>query len=102
MNTSAPAPAIWWRIRDRVLAHLTGSGSINVPPGAIAIADDITPSLFLATRWSGGGIALRHGSATSHVAMLARSRGVPMVVGVGAETTIAEGEAASSTAPAAA
>jgi phosphotransferase system enzyme I (PtsI) len=81
-------------IRDRVLAHLTGSGSINVPPGAIAIADDITPSLFLATRWSGGGIALRHGSATSHVAMLARSRGVPMVVGVGADTTIAEGEAA--------
>jgi phosphoenolpyruvate-protein phosphotransferase (PTS system enzyme I) len=34
--------------------------------------------------WSqGGAIVLGEGSATSHVAMLARARGVPMVVGVG-------------------
>ena len=33
----------------------------------------------------GGGIALTAGSAASHVAMLARSRGVPMVVGLGAD-----------------
>ncbi len=33
--------------------------------------------------WSkGGGIVLRAGSAASHVAMLARARGVPMLVGV--------------------
>ncbi|RVD06620.1 phosphoenolpyruvate--protein phosphotransferase, partial [Mesorhizobium sp. M7A.F.Ca.ET.027.02.1.1] len=39
----------------------------------------------LETDWSsGGGIALRAGSTASHVAMLARSRGVPMIVGLGA------------------
>jgi phosphoenolpyruvate-protein phosphotransferase (PTS system enzyme I) len=70
-------------MRDRVLAKLTGRKTERIPPGAIAIADDIAPSLFLTTDWSGGGIALRRGSATSHVAMLARSRGVPMVVGIG-------------------
>jgi phosphotransferase system enzyme I (PtsI) len=70
-------------LRDRVLAHLTGGATASIPPGVIAVADDITPSLFLCTAWEGGGIVLRQGSATSHVAMLARSRGVPMVVGVG-------------------
>ena len=45
----------------------------------------MTPTRFLETDWRhGGGIALSAGSAASHVAMLARSRGVPMVVGLGA------------------
>jgi phosphotransferase system enzyme I (PtsI) len=49
--------------------------------------------------WSeGGAIVLGEGSATSHVAMLARSRGVPMVVGIGpavetlAGTLVVDGE----------
>ena len=47
--------------------------------------EDVTPSRFLSVDWSrGGGIALFAGSPSSHVAMLARSRGVPMVVGLGA------------------
>jgi phosphotransferase system enzyme I (PtsI) len=70
-------------MRDRVLAKLNGRKSERIPPGVITIADDIAPSLFLTTDWSGGGIALRRGSATSHVAMLARSCSVPMVVGIG-------------------
>jgi phosphoenolpyruvate-protein phosphotransferase (PTS system enzyme I) len=70
-------------MRERVLAKLTGRKTERIPPGAIAIADDIAPSLFVTTDWSGGGIALRRGSTTSHVAMLARSRGVPMVVSIG-------------------
>jgi phosphotransferase system enzyme I (PtsI) len=70
-------------MRERVLAKLTGRRTERIPLGVVVIADDIAPSLFLTTDWSGGGIALRRGSATSHVAMLARSRGVPMVVGVG-------------------
>jgi phosphotransferase system enzyme I (PtsI) len=72
-------------IRDRVLAHLTGTAGVETfAPGAIILADDLTPSRFLAADWSkGGGIALRQGSPSSHVAMLARSRGVPMVVGIG-------------------
>ncbi|MGV3550235.1 phosphoenolpyruvate--protein phosphotransferase [Rhizobium sp.] len=70
-------------IRDRVLRSLRGDSEEEIPPGAIYLADDITPSAFLFHDWTGGGIALRQGSATSHVAMLARQRGVPMVVGIG-------------------
>ena len=64
-------------ICDRVLAHLTGSAiEASVPPGAIVTAQDLAPSRFLAIDWSrGGALALTAGSTTSHVAMLARSRG---------------------------
>lgn len=60
---------------DRPLPHL---------PGAIVVDDDLTPSGFLALDWSVlGGVALERGSASSHVAMLARARGVPMAVNLG-------------------
>jgi phosphotransferase system enzyme I (PtsI) len=62
---------------------LTDGEGAALPSGAIVLADDLTPSRFLETDWSGGGIALAGGSAASHVAMLARARGVPMVVGLG-------------------
>jgi phosphoenolpyruvate-protein phosphotransferase (PTS system enzyme I) len=71
-------------LRDRVLRNLAGADAAASPPGAILVGGDLTPTRFLETDWSaGGGIALFGGSATSHVAMLARSRGVPMVVGLG-------------------
>jgi phosphotransferase system enzyme I (PtsI) len=71
-------------IRQQVLDALTSAGSRTAPPGAILFGEDIAPTRFLATDWSaGGGIALSRGSSASHVAMLARSRGVPMVVGLG-------------------
>ena len=74
-------------IRERVLGLLHGGGGAEpagaVPAGAIWLAPDITPSRFLAFDWArGGAIALTGGSPTSHVAMLARARGVPMVVGL--------------------
>jgi phosphotransferase system enzyme I (PtsI) len=48
-------------------------------------ARDLTPTQFLSMDWAkGGGIVLREGSAASHVAMLARARGVPMIVSAGA------------------
>ncbi|MER9300072.1 phosphoenolpyruvate--protein phosphotransferase [Mesorhizobium sp. M0621] len=72
-------------IRDQVLRALTEDGDVQVPAGAILYGEDIAPTRFLETDWSsGGGIALRAGSTASHVAMLARSRGVPMIVGLGA------------------
>jgi phosphotransferase system enzyme I (PtsI) len=72
-------------LRDRVLRNLAGADLEEAPPGAILIGDDVTPTRFLETDWAtGGGLALSSGSATSHVAMLARARGVPMVVGLGA------------------
>jgi phosphoenolpyruvate-protein phosphotransferase (PTS system enzyme I) len=70
-------------MRDRVLDHLMGTAGTTPPAGAIFLAQDLAPSRFLASDWSkGGGIALTEGSPTSHVAMLARARNVPMVVGL--------------------
>ncbi len=80
-------------IRDRVAVLLEGGSAVTIRPGAIVLADDLTPSLFLSTDWRGGAIALCAGSATSHVAMLARSRGVPMVVGLDAALDDARGGA---------
>ncbi|RUZ28905.1 phosphoenolpyruvate--protein phosphotransferase [Mesorhizobium sp. M7A.F.Ca.US.007.01.2.1] len=71
-------------IRDQVLRALSEDGDVQAPTGAILYGWDIAPTRFLETDWSrGGGIALKAGSTASHVAMLARSRGVPMVVGLG-------------------
>src|SRR6266436_463407 len=69
-------------LRDRVLRHLAGEADQLVPSGVILAADDMPPSTFLATDWQDGGLVLRRGSPSSHVAILARSRGVPMIVGV--------------------
>ena len=71
-------------LRDRVLDALNGGNVQPTPPGSVLVARDMPPSRFLAVDWSAGGaILLVGGSASSHVAMLARSRGVPMVVGLG-------------------
>jgi phosphotransferase system enzyme I (PtsI) len=72
-------------IRDRVLGHLSGADTAaRITGGSIVAADDITPSAFLAADWTrGGAITLAAGSPSSHVAMLARARGAPMVVGLG-------------------
>ena len=70
-------------IRDRVLRILRGETEAVIPEGAILLATDLTPSRFLGLDWNkGGGVVLREGSPSSHVAMLARSRGVPMLVGI--------------------
>jgi phosphoenolpyruvate-protein phosphotransferase (PTS system enzyme I) len=72
-------------IRDRVLAQLFGiAPSPDVSDGDILVADDIAPSTFLMKDWSkGGALVLGSGSPNSHVAMLARTRAIPMVVGIG-------------------
>jgi len=71
-------------MRDRVCRGLEGAGAGAIPTGAIYVGRDLPPSRFLETDWQGGGIALFAGSANSHVAMLARSRGVPMVIDLAA------------------
>jgi phosphotransferase system enzyme I (PtsI) len=84
-------------IRDRVLAHLTpGVAAAVIPPGSVVLAADLPISRFLAIDWGqGGAIVLTEGSPTSHVAMLARARGVPMVVGLdGASVAMAAGREA--------
>jgi phosphoenolpyruvate-protein phosphotransferase (PTS system enzyme I) len=87
-------------LRDRVIRMLRGGtdDALKVPDGAIVCADDLPPSRFLEIDWSrGGGLALVRGSHTSHVAMLARARGIPMVVQLGtvperADTALLDGE----------
>ena len=88
-------------LRDRVLRNLRGgeSQAPKIPGGAVVCADDLPPSRFLEIDWSaGGGLALLRGSPTSHVAMLARARGIPMVVQLGAlpdgATALLDGESA--------
>jgi phosphotransferase system enzyme I (PtsI) len=72
-------------IRDRVLMRLNGvDKSTAIAGGSIVASEDISPSAFLAADWThGGAIVLASGSSSSHVAMLARARGAPMVVGLG-------------------
>jgi phosphotransferase system enzyme I (PtsI) len=71
-------------LRDRVLDALAGEASTRLPPGAIFAGEDVAPSLLLTNDLSGGAILLSRGSVASHAAMLARARGIPMVVGMGA------------------
>ncbi len=81
-------------LRDRVLDALNGGEAQATPPGAVIVAHDMPPSRFLAVDWSAGGaVVLAAGSAASHVAMLARSRGVPMVVGLGFDPASLDGDA---------
>ena len=89
-------------LRDRIISILRGGGgeAPKIPSGAVVCADDLPPSRFLEIDWSaGGGLALVRGSPTSHVAMLARARGIPMVVQLGAipeigATALLDGEGA--------
>jgi phosphotransferase system enzyme I (PtsI) len=69
-------------MRDRVLRKLAGASTTAIAPGSIVVASDLPPSRFLEIAWDGGGVALTQGSPSSHVAMLARSRGVPMLIGI--------------------
>ena len=89
-------------LRDRILRTLRGGANEapRLPSGAVICADDLPPSRFLEIDWSsGGGLALLRGSPTSHVALLARARGIPMVVQLGsvaerAQTALLDGERA--------
>jgi phosphotransferase system enzyme I (PtsI) len=83
-------------IRDRVLGHLEpGAAGPAVPDGAVVVAADLPVSRFLAIDWSrGGAILLSRGSPTSHVAMLARARGVPMIVGLEGAAELRAGQEA--------
>ena len=75
-------------VRDvgrRVLLHLTGITQMppTYPEHSVLIAEDLTPS-DAATMEAGAvvGFATVRGGATSHVAILARSLGIPAVAGI--------------------
>jgi phosphocarrier protein FPr/phosphocarrier protein len=70
-----------------------GQGRIDLPAGAIVLADELLPSVFQAMASDRlAGIVTARGGPTSHVAILAAGRGVPMLVGAGeAVLQIADG-----------
>jgi phosphotransferase system enzyme I (PtsI) len=71
------------------------AGFAVTPGGTIFAATDLLLSSFLAIDWSrGDAILLTQGSPTSHVAMLARSRAVPMIVDLGGSPAALDGRTA--------
>jgi phosphoenolpyruvate-protein phosphotransferase (PTS system enzyme I) len=83
-------------LRERVSDLLNGTNHNEmVPENAIIVADELTPSKFLELdRTNLAGIVMTAGSYTGHVSMLARARGVPLLINL--QTTLEalpEGEA---------
>jgi phosphocarrier protein FPr/phosphocarrier protein len=73
-------------LERQVLVALDGSvaSNVEVPPGGILVARDLTPSQLIDIDTGKlGGIALAAGGPTSHVAILAGTLGIPMLVAVG-------------------
>jgi phosphotransferase system enzyme I (PtsI) len=74
---------------NRIVRHLNGSLSITptiIEGNTVIIAEDISPSEAITldiTKVSG--IATQAGSRTSHAAIIARAKGIPAVVGCGAD-----------------
>jgi phosphocarrier protein FPr/phosphocarrier protein len=83
-------------LERQVIGALVGIEAVaqELPHGAILIADDLLPSEFQALDRSRlAGVALAAGGPTAHVAVLAASAGVPMLVALGRGVqAIAEGD----------
>ena len=85
-------------LERQIVAALLGTAGASVPtlhPGTILIADDLLPSQFLALDTANlAGICTAAGGPTSHVAILAASAGIPMLVAAGEGIlTVADGTA---------
>ena len=74
-------------LQQRVLRALLGeSGQCHLPPGAIVAAFELTPSdLLMLCEQNVAGLCMAAGGATSHVAILARGKGLPCLVALGRE-----------------
>ncbi|MGY2964285.1 phosphoenolpyruvate-protein phosphotransferase [Pseudomonas sp. TE36184] len=74
-------------LQQRVLRVLLGEAwHVELPAGAIVSAHELTPSdLLQLSAQHAAGLCMAEGGATSHVAILARGKGLPCVVALGAE-----------------
>ncbi|WP_223533078.1 MULTISPECIES: phosphoenolpyruvate--protein phosphotransferase [unclassified Pseudomonas] len=72
-------------LKQRVLRALLGdTWHYDVPAGAIVAAHELTPSDLLQLSQQGvAGLCMAEGGATSHVAILARGKGLPCMVALG-------------------
>ncbi|MBK5255688.1 MAG: phosphoenolpyruvate--protein phosphotransferase [Vicinamibacteria bacterium] len=84
-------------VLDRVLALLGGTkGDLVLPRGqkVVLVCEDLKPSEAAEIDWSlVGALVADHGSPTHHMAILARSRSIPCVLGVRTATTQVPSEA---------
>ncbi len=73
-------------LKQRVLRAVLGEAwHYDVPAGAIVAAHELTPSDLLQLSAQGvAGLCMAEGGATSHVAILARGKGLPCLVALGA------------------
>ena len=81
-------------VERRILRNLSGRSETaltQITSPVIVVADDLTPSetVTLPRKYILG-FATNHGSATSHVALLARAMGIPAVTGLGNITSVAK------------
>ena len=73
-------------IGDDVLRAMTGTVRATITERGILVASDLTPAdAAQLDRDLVIGIVLAHGTPSSHAAILARSRGIPAIVGAGAD-----------------
>jgi phosphoenolpyruvate-protein phosphotransferase (PTS system enzyme I) len=71
------------RVLDALCPQVQAAAALNGEQ-AIYVAEELTPSRFLETDWTRfRGAAIKEGSAAGHVALLARARGTPLVIGLG-------------------
>ncbi len=74
-------------LKDRVLRALAGEGGTALAAESdstgIYVAEELAPSRFLEIDWTRfRGAALTGGNTAGHVAILARARGVPLLIGL--------------------
>jgi len=73
-------------VGDQVLAELTGAGGGGPSGDGVLVVRDLTPAQAAGlNREHVSAIVLAQGSASSHAAILARSRGIPAIAGAGDE-----------------
>jgi phosphoenolpyruvate-protein phosphotransferase/dihydroxyacetone kinase phosphotransfer subunit len=71
-------------VGDQVLRHLLGVTASSRPLSGVVIAGDLAPAEAAALEPGVvSGIVLAYGSPSSHAAILARAKGIPMVAGAG-------------------
>ncbi|HZK84077.1 MAG TPA: phosphoenolpyruvate--protein phosphotransferase [Desulfosporosinus sp.] len=83
-------------IGQRLILNLQGTPPVNLqslPPGTILVADDLTPSQTAGLDpESVVGLITRQGGKTSHTAILAKTLGIPAVVGCPGLEQIKDGD----------
>ncbi|MGC4937373.1 dihydroxyacetone kinase phosphoryl donor subunit DhaM [Kribbella sp. DT2] len=78
-------------VRDRVLRALTGAPEAVEPaPGSVLVVPELDAATAAVVDASVAGIAVRAAGTTGHGVIVARSRGIPLITGIG-DVVVADG-----------